>query len=260
MGKAHALQARASKGLFSMAQGGKFEQGFMAGGFSSLSGFMTSGLDDEVSKIIAGAVVGGTAEEIGGGKFANGAVTGAFTVMYNHMMHDAFLKLSIKNMEEYEQLRNFGKMYNSESQAFRMAKIIASSLKIETKVITVINNEGDIRYYHEPFYNKDMNTESYCEFYNLRCLTEDGYTMVAEDHFSIRDCSKCSVPSYYTVSKEDFRAAQCYKVPFTHHTIGLGSWTIVGPLFLTSKFLPENIYDYNNPLLQINFNNAKYGE
>lgn len=41
-----------------MAQGGKFEQGLMAR-----------------------SVAGGTAEEIGGGKFANGAVTGVFTVM-----------------------------------------------------------------------------------------------------------------------------------------------------------------------------------
>ncbi len=33
------------------------------------------------------AVVGGTASELGGGKFANGAVTGAFVHMYNAMGH-----------------------------------------------------------------------------------------------------------------------------------------------------------------------------
>ena len=33
------------------------------------------------------AIVGGTASELGGGKFANGAVTGAFVMMYNHMAH-----------------------------------------------------------------------------------------------------------------------------------------------------------------------------
>jgi len=33
------------------------------------------------------AIVGGTAAELGGGKFANGAVTAAFVMMYNHMAH-----------------------------------------------------------------------------------------------------------------------------------------------------------------------------
>lgn len=33
------------------------------------------------------AIVGGTASKLGGGKFANGAVSGAFVHMYNHMAH-----------------------------------------------------------------------------------------------------------------------------------------------------------------------------
>lgn len=37
--------------------------------------------------MIAGAVVGGTASALGGGKFANGAVSGAFTYMFNHNAH-----------------------------------------------------------------------------------------------------------------------------------------------------------------------------
>jgi hypothetical protein len=38
-------------------------------------------------QISANAVFCGTIEEIGGGKFANGAVTGAFSIMFNDMMH-----------------------------------------------------------------------------------------------------------------------------------------------------------------------------
>jgi len=34
------------------------------------------------------AHVGGTAEALGGGKFANGAVTGAYVMMLNHLIHD----------------------------------------------------------------------------------------------------------------------------------------------------------------------------
>ena len=35
----------------------------------------------------ANAIVSGTAAELGGGKFANGAVTGAFSMMFNDFMH-----------------------------------------------------------------------------------------------------------------------------------------------------------------------------
>jgi hypothetical protein len=39
-------------------------------------------------KTAIAAVIGGTAEALGGGKFANGAVTGAFVMAYNHLMHE----------------------------------------------------------------------------------------------------------------------------------------------------------------------------
>ena len=38
-------------------------------------------------QLVTAAVVGGTASELGGGKFANGAVTGAYTMLFNHMAH-----------------------------------------------------------------------------------------------------------------------------------------------------------------------------
>ncbi|NOU45784.1 MAG: hypothetical protein HOO86_01835 [Bacteroidales bacterium] len=40
---------------------------------------------NEISKIALSAAIGGTAETLGGGKFANGAVTGAFVMMFNHL-------------------------------------------------------------------------------------------------------------------------------------------------------------------------------
>ena len=76
-----------SRGVVSMAQGGTFKSGF-ASGFSSsffspgteLGGDGAGGFT--LRTTIAG-VVGGTASEIGGGKFANGAVSGAFVHMFN---------------------------------------------------------------------------------------------------------------------------------------------------------------------------------
>ena len=40
-----------------------------------------------VGMIVTNAVVGGTAEELGGGKFANGAMTSAYSMMFNDLMH-----------------------------------------------------------------------------------------------------------------------------------------------------------------------------
>ena len=48
--------------------------------------YSKQGLGD-IGKIAASAVLGGTVAEIGGGKFANGAITAAYSMMFNDMMH-----------------------------------------------------------------------------------------------------------------------------------------------------------------------------
>lgn len=53
-------------------------------------------------KAIAGAVVGGTASRLGGGKFANGAVTGAFVQMFNHGMSTAKNSYSVRKQKVLE--------------------------------------------------------------------------------------------------------------------------------------------------------------
>jgi hypothetical protein len=73
-------------GLFSFVQGGKFEQGFFSAAVSDLTGGINVG-SSMGAQVALGAVVGGTVEEIGGGKFANGAVTGSFTVLFNQVLH-----------------------------------------------------------------------------------------------------------------------------------------------------------------------------
>ena len=42
-----------------------------------------------IEKIAISAAIGGTAEALGGGKFANGAVTGAYVMALNHLMHES---------------------------------------------------------------------------------------------------------------------------------------------------------------------------
>ena len=69
-----------------MAQGGKFGAGF-ASGFVS-SGFSVGKSWGTVeSRTFVMAMVGGATSEITGGKFANGAVTGAFVHLFNAEGH-----------------------------------------------------------------------------------------------------------------------------------------------------------------------------
>jgi hypothetical protein len=83
-----ALAHATFNGTMRFAQGGKFEHGFMSGFVSSLGGsFMQANAPNMSTgaQVAMSAVIGGTAEKLGGGKFANGAVTGAYVMMFNHL-------------------------------------------------------------------------------------------------------------------------------------------------------------------------------
>ncbi len=80
-----ALMHGAAQGGISELSGGDFRSGFLGGfagdlGASALGGFDLS----RAGNIIGTAIVGGTASELGGGNFANGAISAAFVAAYNH--------------------------------------------------------------------------------------------------------------------------------------------------------------------------------
>ena len=72
------------QGALSVAQGGKFGAAFLAAGVTSGYGSKFGQMGNRVTRVIGAAVLGGTVSRIGGGKFANGAVTGAFVQAFNH--------------------------------------------------------------------------------------------------------------------------------------------------------------------------------
>jgi len=86
-------------GLSSVVQGGDFVSGFvsagatqafaLSGGFEALGGDAPGTTDfggiDYVHNMVVAAVVGGTAAVMGGGKFKNGALTGAFSRLFNDL-------------------------------------------------------------------------------------------------------------------------------------------------------------------------------
>jgi len=71
-------------GAFAEIRGGSFKSGFLAAGFSSAAAPL--GPQGTWSGAAFNAAVGGVGSVLGGGKFADGAVTGAFTFLFNHAL------------------------------------------------------------------------------------------------------------------------------------------------------------------------------
>jgi hypothetical protein len=71
-----------------MAQGGRYSAGFWSGFASSALSPLIGSARSFEGKVAMSAIVGGTASALGGGKFANGAVSAAFVMMYNEWAHD----------------------------------------------------------------------------------------------------------------------------------------------------------------------------
>jgi len=78
-----------SRAAITRAQGGKFSAGFWSGFAGSALSGISAQANTFSGKLIIQSVVGGTASELGGGKFANGAVSAAFVMMFNDWLHDA---------------------------------------------------------------------------------------------------------------------------------------------------------------------------
>lgn len=81
-------------GARSEATGGEFRHGFLSGVFAGALESEIAGAfkGSEMMQYVAASVVGGTGSVIGGGKFANGAVSGAFSYMFNELSNE-FRKL-----------------------------------------------------------------------------------------------------------------------------------------------------------------------
>jgi|GEM_PF-1486178 len=110
-------------GMSSVMNGGDFKSGFMAAAFTQAIGYAgaKSGNSifvkapegmDRIGNAVKAAIIGGTASVIGGGKFKNGAITGAFSRMFNddldireaNAKEDRWKKLIDKQIEDYKKL------------------------------------------------------------------------------------------------------------------------------------------------------------
>ena len=109
-----------SQGWLEGVQGGNMFHGFMMGAVSWAGAHYVNNQHDEwgyTGKLISNAILSGTIEEVGGGKFANGAVTGAFAFMFNHRMHKLELSESLVK-KIYEEAVMLHDAYKGMSSAF----------------------------------------------------------------------------------------------------------------------------------------------
>jgi len=82
-----ALAHGAVSSFMTRARGGKWNSGFWAGFAGTLLSPVTNMARGYYAKVAANAMVSGTVSMISGGKFANGAFSGAFRFMFNDAMH-----------------------------------------------------------------------------------------------------------------------------------------------------------------------------
>lgn len=80
-------------GLQSVAEHGSFQSGFLSGAVPMGAEFAFVNPSNIVLGTVEHLVIGGTASELGGGKFANGAVTGAFGYLFNQVLHSTTIEV-----------------------------------------------------------------------------------------------------------------------------------------------------------------------
>lgn len=84
------------QGAMAELQGGNFIQGFAAGAVSGAAGPLIKQVDGfagaYAARVSIAAIAGGTASQLAGGNFTNGAISGAFVQMYNEEKHGNLLQ------------------------------------------------------------------------------------------------------------------------------------------------------------------------
>jgi hypothetical protein len=100
----------ATQGALTEVQGGEFRHGFYAGFASSAaSGPLHAAMPDSVTgRTVGAAIIGGTASALGGGKFANGAVSAAFTHLFNDEAHAMMRSMGGSEAGAYYPAGSFG--------------------------------------------------------------------------------------------------------------------------------------------------------
>lgn len=174
-----AIVERAVKHTFAQAwlsgiQGENMMHGALSGLFSSLGGEATWKGEPLGVKIASNAIVGGTASYVGGGKFANGAVTGAYVMMFNHLVNHYREK-----RYEFSGFKRNGDPNKDTKLNFKSSALYKGYVEIKQK---------DGRWYAEAFAEvMSVDAGDKPNFYGNIVVTKNGqldsYDYLTMDHF-----------------------------------------------------------------------------
>jgi len=142
-------------GVSSVLNGGKFGHGFLSAGFTQALGNVKglfknapSGWD-RVGNAIKAAVIGGASSAITGGKFASGAVTGAFSRLLNDDIANSRVeKLAEKLKWSKSQVKRFG---NLMSTLNKMGENIENSESLDQALHAMTTDQLNILAKHPNF-------------------------------------------------------------------------------------------------------------
>jgi hypothetical protein len=201
-----------------LAQGGKFHHGFLSGFVSSLGGsYMDWKGGDMIGlqKIAISAAIGGTAEALGGGKFANGAVTGAYVMAFNHLGSQFG-----KKDPDAEHASVYGKDFNDQKAAQRFSARMANKYNKEITINTVTDFEGKTIYSIVPWANDPAITADHGSMGWIEDGCYNGYKLVESEHFSpLKENQITGQPiRIYKGSPSDQNAAYRLGIPIIHNS------------------------------------------
>ncbi|KAF0204072.1 MAG: hypothetical protein FD170_761 [Bacteroidetes bacterium] len=182
-------------------------------------------------RIAISAAIGGTAEALGGGKFANGAVTGAYVMALNHMMHS-------------------DKWHPTRGEAAEATSTRTETTGNEASYLVYIDECGDEYYWEVPADPRDGPGVAYFS----RPEDARGLTLVENYHYSKDIITDQAGNTGRTKgSYLDWQLARDYNIKVTHHTLGVGMW-----IFKPSVFFQQPIsflfdrkllgWDLRNPI------------
>jgi hypothetical protein len=126
-----------SQGALEDHEGGKFGAGFLSAFSGSLmtKGSLAKNWSD-LKKGIAAAIVGGTASEIGGGKFSNGAIAASMIALFNPSPTD-------EQSGDYDQPPSFGeRVYREVSKIRGVYDYVVERLKFAGRSVVEYAFEG----------------------------------------------------------------------------------------------------------------------
>ncbi len=167
--------------------GGRFELGFLSGFASSLGASYSNKVSKKMGVIVGmAAAVGGTAEVLGGGKFANGAVTGAFVALFNHAGHQNN-QTSTQKSKKLPSKTDGGYM-ETWDEAAKFCKKTANDIneRVEVGFYTELNIDGDEVYFVLPW-NENTGDYSINPIYKVGDVAINpltGNQVIRQDHWA----------------------------------------------------------------------------